>query len=61
MKKAKLSYALKGQVPDGILIRISSINFDVDQAYSLQRDFADDMLVALKPEQRARLIGTVTR
>lgn len=58
-KRAKLLYTLKGQVPDGILIRISSITPDGNQAYSLQRDFAEALLAAVLPEQRERLIGAI--
>jgi hypothetical protein len=50
-------YALKGQISDGILVRISSISPDAGHAYGLQRDFAESMLEALSPEQRKRLIG----
>jgi len=59
MKKAKLLYALKGQVPDGVLMRISSITPDVGRAYRLQRDFAEDLLAALPPVQRERLTGAL--
>jgi EpsI family protein len=61
MKKAKLSYALKGQIPDGILIRISSITSDAEQGYEIQREFADAMLKAVTPEQLSRLIGLEKR
>jgi EpsI family protein len=57
MKKAKLVYALKRQVPDGMLIRISTIQRDVVGAYALERDFADAMLEALSPDKRLHLIG----
>jgi EpsI family protein len=59
MKKAKLMYTLKGQVPDGILIRISSITPDVNQGYNVQRDFAEALLSALSPNHRERLIGSI--
>lgn len=58
MKKAKLSYALKGQVPDGILIRVSSISNDPEKAYALQTNFADTMLGAMPPNYRMRLMGS---
>lgn len=58
MKKAKLKHALKGEIADGILIRVSSITPDPERGYEIQREFSDAMLKALTPEQRARLIGT---
>lgn len=58
MKKAKLKFALKGEVADGILIRVSSITPDAQRGYELQREFSEAMLKALTPEQRARMIGS---
>jgi EpsI family protein len=57
IKKAKLMYALNRQIADGMLVRISSISPDAEQAYNLQRDFADALLEALTPDQRKRIIG----
>jgi EpsI family protein len=57
IKKAKLMYALKGKVADGILVRISSVSPEAERAYNLQRDFAEALLEALTPEQRKRMIG----
>lgn len=61
MKKAKLKFALKGEVPDGILIRVSSITPDVQHGYEMQREFSEAMLKALTPAQRARMIGVPSR
>lgn len=58
MKKAKLKFALKGEVPDGILIRVSSITSDVNRGYELQREFSEAMLAALPANYRSRLIGS---
>jgi EpsI family protein len=58
MKKAKLKFAMKGAVADGILIRVSSITPDTKSGYEMQREFSESMIKALTPEQRARIIGT---
>ncbi|MDP2031005.1 MAG: EpsI family protein [Thiobacillus sp.] len=58
MKKAKLRHAIKGEIADGILIRVSSITPDTDRGYELQREFSESMLQAMSPEQRSRLIGS---
>jgi len=58
MKKAKLKHALKGEIADGILIRVSSITPDAGRGYELQREFSESMLQAMTPEQRTRLIGS---
>lgn len=57
MKKAKLKFALKGEVADGLLVRVSSITPDAQRGYELQREFSEAMLNALTPAQRARMIG----
>ena len=61
-KKIKLQYALSGSIPDGLLMRVSSlssstITSDIDAAYSLQARFAGDLLGTVTPEQRVRLMG----
>ena len=58
MKKAKLRYALKGKIADGILIRVSSIAADAAYGYELQRQFSEAMLAAMPPDHRSRLIGS---
>lgn len=57
-KKAQWHYALKRQIPDGLLVRVSSIDGDSEHAYKIQDAFIDQMLSAASPEARARLAGT---
>ena len=49
-KLAEMSYGLNGKIPDGMLIRVSSIDADVRQCVEMQTQFADQMLGALTPE-----------
>ncbi len=42
---------------DGLLVRVSSIDPDVEGAWHLQSEFAAAMLQALHPTSRARLLG----
>ena len=56
-KLTELSYGLKGQIPDGILIRVSSIDGDKTRAYEMQDRFSKQMLEAVPPEMRRRLAG----
>ena len=56
-KIAEMSYGLSGKIPDGMLIRVSSIDGDTAHAYEMQNHFTDQMLRALKPEYRRRLDG----
>ncbi len=56
-KLAQLRYSLTGRVPEGMLVRVSSIGRDHDQAYALHQRFLEDMIAAVPEQQRARLIG----
>lgn len=53
-----LAYGLSGKIPDGMLVRVSSITTDVPAAYQLQDGFSAAMLAALTPQSRARLLGS---
>lgn len=59
LKKAKLAYALKGQIPDATLMRVSSIAEDSNQAYQLQQEFVNEMLAAMPAALRMHFSGTV--
>lgn len=58
-KLTQLSYGLTGKIPDGMLIRVSSISPNTDQEYHLQDQFVKAMLDAVDPAQRMRLTGTL--
>ena len=56
-KLQQLRYGLTGSVPDGILVRVSSISPDEGRAYRLQTIFIQDMLSTIGTKERVRLIG----
>jgi EpsI family protein len=56
-KLTEMRYGLDGKIPDGMLIRISSIDDNTSNAYERQSQFANQMLEALAPESRKRLNG----
>lgn len=56
-KLTQLKYGLRGQVPDGMLIRVSSISNDEPRAYELQELFVRTMLGAMTATTRSRLAG----
>lgn len=65
-KLARLQYGLTGRVPDGMLVRISSLvasveSSEVAQAYQLQSRFAQDLVNAMPYTKRNTLIGQVIR
>lgn len=53
----RLAYAIRREVPDGLLVRVSSIDPVAERAYQLQAAFIDQMLRAMSPEDRLRVIG----
>jgi EpsI family protein len=54
-------FALGGNVPDGLLFRVSSIDNQRDIAFARQEKFAFDLLTAIGPAGRQHLIGTAAR
>jgi EpsI family protein len=53
----RLSFAARREVADGMLVRLSSIDPDTPRAFALHQAFAQEMLSAMAPADRARLIG----
>lgn len=56
-KLAEMRYGLRGRIPDGMLVRISSIDRDPKEAHLIQADFAAALVAAIAPEHRARFAG----
>lgn len=56
-KLAQLSYGLRGQIADGMLFRVSSIDTDKDKAYALQRRFLEQLYNQVPIEFRPRVFG----
>lgn len=59
-KLAKVRYGLSGTIPDGMLIRVSTIQQDPSSAYQLQTGFINELQKGLSPEHRYMLIGRST-
>lgn len=55
----QLRFALTGEVPDGLIFRVSSLGENTKDAYSLHDRFINDLLRSVSPEQKATLIGKV--
>ena len=56
-KLAQLSYSTRGIVPDGMLVRVSSIDADAQRAYGVQGEFVSEMASAIRPDLRPQVIG----
>lgn len=60
-KLQRLAYGLSGKIPDGMLVRVSTIQADEQGAYRLQDRFVGQMLDALDRQARVRLLGASGR
>lgn len=60
-KLLEIRFGLTGKIPDGMLIRISSIDDDSTRAYLVHQQFADDFLRSSTPEGQKRLFGLTTQ
>ncbi len=58
-KIAQIKYGLVGQIPDGILVRFSSIDQNTENAYNQQQQFATQLISALPTADRRKLIGAL--
>lgn len=56
-KLTQLKYGFNGQIPDGLIFRISSITPDAKAGYETQARFARDLMVALPASSRLKLAG----
>lgn len=54
---AQFRYALSGYVPDGYLVRLSSLSDNPKASYAQHIVFADALMASLNPELRRRLVG----
>ncbi len=54
---ALLKYGLTGRVPDGMLVRVSSIDDDATFSWRMQDRFLHDLFAAVTPDFRRRLVG----
>lgn len=54
---ARVRMVLTGSIPDGILLRVSSIDPDAARAYRVQAQFIRDLIDALPEPTRLRVLG----
>ncbi len=59
-KLLQIGYGLSGRIPDGMLVRISSIGADSAAAYRAQDEFVDDLVNELEARDRVRVIGAIS-
>lgn len=54
---AQFKYALSGYIPDGYLVRLSSLSADADSAFGQHQQFAQALMANVDVELRRRLTG----
>ena len=54
---AQIKLGLTGQIPDGLLFRVSSIDDNDERGFAMQQKFAADMMAAVPPAARKQLSG----
>ncbi len=57
-KLEQIRLGLLGQIPDGMLVRVSSLTAETAAAFALQEVFLNDLLGALPPELQGRYFGS---
>jgi EpsI family protein len=56
-KLAQLRYSTQGLVPDGMLVRVSTIDTDSARSFAVQERFLREISASVSPASRARLFG----
>ena len=59
-KVAEMQYGMRGEIPDGLLFRISSIDTNTPRAYRLHDEFVLALEKNLAPAYRKRLMGSAS-
>jgi EpsI family protein len=59
-KVVQLEYAVSKRIPDGLLVRVSSLG-EPNEQYLVQERFLKDLIDALPVDQRHRFVGTESR
>jgi EpsI family protein len=60
-KIERLAYGLSGKIPDGMLVRVSTIQANDEEAYRVQDRFIAQMLGVMAARDRARLLGAAVK
>lgn len=54
---ARIGYGLSGKITDGVLVRVSTISIETQNAFEVQQKFIGDLLASIEPSKRRELIG----
>jgi len=56
-KLSEIQHGLKGEIVDGLLFRVSSIDRNTEEGFQSQDRFIRDLVAAMAPEARRQLVG----
>jgi EpsI family protein len=56
-KLAQIRYGLTGRIPDGVLVRVSTIDTNSERSFQVQDRFLEMLVSAIEGEVRARIAG----
>jgi EpsI family protein len=59
-RMVSIKYGLRRRIPDGLLVRVSSIDRNDTEAYRMHDQFLSDLVAAMAANDKALLIGTVS-
>ena len=59
-KLKQIELGLKGQIPDGMLIRVSTIGVDEEAGFALQKNFVQTLSRNMAPDIRSRYFGKIS-
>lgn len=57
---SKITYGLRGKIPDGILVRVSSISRDSENAFKVHDEFINRLLNAIPAEYQQLFLGKLS-
>jgi hypothetical protein len=59
--RVQVENGLAGRIPDGLLVRVSSLSGDVPRAHAAQQSFVAALMGATPPNHVARFVGAAGR
>jgi EpsI family protein len=60
-KLAQLSFGTRGVIPDGLLMRVSTIDSNINRSYAVQAEFLRDMHQGISNSWRTQIFGAQRR
>jgi EpsI family protein len=61
LRRLQVLSGFSGAIPDGLLVRISTIGADANSEFATQEQFASDLIASVEPDDRQYLLGVSAR